>query len=181
LSKSGAAVAVQVQESWTPFFAHFLGADITPVIVKATAELVGQAKICVLALDDSESDALELDNGGRLQGQWLRGVREFEALGSHQREEPLGNLRRTSPVPLAAFPTGERLHAAAAMTDCPPVEDPLSSRPAPASGRLRFHQPQDQFWHRDAFARGLLPRVDIDGFGQRSPCRRAHTSSRAAR
>jgi Flp pilus assembly protein TadG len=43
-------VKVYVTENWTPFFAHYIGADITPVNVTATGALVGESKVCVLAL-----------------------------------------------------------------------------------------------------------------------------------
>ncbi len=137
VEKSGAAVAVQVQESWTPFFAHFLGADITPVIVKATAELVGQAKICVLTLDDSESDALELDNGGRLKANGC-GVfvnsKHSEAISVKNRSEIAADITCA-----AGGVSNRGTIAPAAMTDCPQVEDPLSSRPAPTVGACDFN------------------------------------------
>ncbi len=43
-------VKVGVTEDWTPFFAHFLGADITPIVVSATGSMAGEAKVCVLTL-----------------------------------------------------------------------------------------------------------------------------------
>lgn len=43
-------VNVRVTEDWAPFFAHFVGADITPIVVSATGSLAGEAKICVLTL-----------------------------------------------------------------------------------------------------------------------------------
>jgi Flp pilus assembly protein TadG len=43
-------VKVNVTEYWTPFFAHYIGADITPVTVTATGALAGESKVCVLAL-----------------------------------------------------------------------------------------------------------------------------------
>ena len=137
IEKGGAAVTVQVQESWTPFFAHFLGADITPVIVKATAELVGQAKICVLTLDESGSDVLELDNGGRLQANGC-GVfvnsKHSEAISLKNRSEI------SADITCAAGGVSNRgTITPAAMTDCPQVEDPLSSRPAPTVGACDFN------------------------------------------
>jgi Flp pilus assembly protein TadG len=43
-------VKVSVSEDWTPFFAHFLGANITPVTAQATGTLAGESKVCVLTL-----------------------------------------------------------------------------------------------------------------------------------
>jgi Flp pilus assembly protein TadG len=44
------SVKVDVTEYWTPFFAHYIGADITPVTVTATGSLAGESKVCVLTL-----------------------------------------------------------------------------------------------------------------------------------
>jgi Flp pilus assembly protein TadG len=50
VDRSKGTVQVLVSESWTPFFAHFIGAEITPVNVAATGALAGESKLCVLTL-----------------------------------------------------------------------------------------------------------------------------------
>lgn len=127
-----ATVAVQVREDWTPFFAHFLGANITPVIADATAELIGKGNICVLTLAPSAEGALELDNKGMLTANGC-GVyvnsKNSEAITTKNKSQIKADLTCS-----AGGVSNKGTITPAAMTDCPPVEDPLSSRAAPAVG-----------------------------------------------
>ncbi len=53
-------VQVTLTDAWHPFFAHFLGANITPIVVDARAELVGESKVCVIALKPSGAGAISM-------------------------------------------------------------------------------------------------------------------------
>jgi Flp pilus assembly protein TadG len=56
-----AEVAVELNEDWTPFFAHFIDAGVTPIKVAAKARLLhAQEKICVLALHPAVAKAVHL-------------------------------------------------------------------------------------------------------------------------
>lgn len=130
-------VTVKIQENWTPFFAHFLGADITPVIVTATAQLVGHASVCVLALDAAQSESISLQNKSVVTANGcgvFSNSKHSEAISLKSKSEikaemtcavgGVSNKGTITPQP---------------MTDCPPIEDPLSSRPAPAVGGCDFN------------------------------------------
>ena len=139
IDKKAAAVTVAIREDWTPFFAHFLGADITPVLAQATAEMMGQANICVLALHKTESDALSLDNKGKLTANGC-GVyvnsRDSEAIAVKNMSVIKADITCS-----AGGISNKGMITPAAMTDCPAVEDPLSSRAAPAVGACNFTKP----------------------------------------
>lgn len=133
----GRSVTVKIEEYWTPFFAHFLGADITPVIVEATAELFGQANICVLALDPSADEALALKNKSMLTANGC-GVyansKDPEAISLKNKSSITAEITCS-----AGGVSNKGTITPAAMTDCPQVEDPLASRAAPPVGGCDFN------------------------------------------
>ena len=60
-------VAVQLTENWTPFFAHFLAANITPIVVGATAALQGESRLCILSLNGTDNQAFRMMNSANVQ------------------------------------------------------------------------------------------------------------------
>jgi hypothetical protein len=127
------AVQVDIEEAWTPFFAHFLKADITPVKVSATARFVGSNNICVLGLSPKSSSVL-LDKNARLTGNNC-GVFADSGDGDALRANDAATL--TTSINCAAGGTNISSSAAIspkALTSCPVVPDPLSSRPGPKVG-----------------------------------------------
>lgn len=134
---SGArTVTVEIREEWTPFFAHFLGADITPIITSATAQLVGEGKVCVLALGPF-SEALELDNKAQITangcGVYANSV-DPEAISLKNKSKIKAELTCS-----AGGVANKGTITPAAMTDCPPLEDPLSGRATPSAGGCQYH------------------------------------------
>ena len=67
IDKVNGTVKVKVTEYWSPFFAHFLGADITPIKSNATAQLAGDSKICVLTLEPSAFAAIYMVKNATIQ------------------------------------------------------------------------------------------------------------------
>jgi Flp pilus assembly protein TadG len=126
------SVTVQLVENWTPFFAHFLGAHITPVVAHATAKLVGQQNICVLALDEGTSGSLAMDNKSLLTandcGVYVNS-KSATAITLKNR-----SVIRASTTCSAGGVSNKGTISPAAITDCPAVEDPLGSRSGPAFG-----------------------------------------------
>jgi Flp pilus assembly protein TadG len=130
-------VHVEVSEEWTPFFAHFIGADITPVKARATASLVGSSSICVLTLNASSNKSFHMDKSARLT-----------ANGCGVYSDSTDNIGLTvdqsaalsaSLVCSAGGVKQKGTISPAALTDCPVVADPLSSRAAPSFGSCDFN------------------------------------------
>jgi Flp pilus assembly protein TadG len=132
-----ATVSVTVSEEWTPAFAHFLGADITPVFADATATLVGQGSVCVLTLDPSASGALSLDNKSTISAE---GCGVYVNSSDGQAIEVKNNSRIKAETTCSVggvFNKGTITPAA--ITDCPKATDPLTTRTSPAVGSCDYH------------------------------------------
>lgn len=127
------SVKVDITESWTPFFAHFISTGITPVTVSAKARYVGSNNICVLGLSGTGS-AIYLDKELRLTGNGC-GVYSDSA-DKRGFKVDQGAMLDTS---LNCVAGGSEISASAStspkvLTDCPFISDPLSNRPPPAIG-----------------------------------------------
>lgn len=125
-------VTVQLVENWTPFFAHFLGADITPIVTHSTAKLVGQASICVLALDGSSSGSLAMDNKSYLTANGC-GV-YVNSTSSTAITLKNKSVIKADVTCAVGGVSNKGTITPGAVTDCPPLEDPLGSRNGPAIG-----------------------------------------------
>ena len=127
------SVKVVVTDYWKPFFAHFLGAKITPIVVDARAELVGESKICVLALNPSGTSAVSMMNGARLQGNGC----SVYSNSTHSTGVYMGaGSSITADLVCSAGGVYNKggTQGTPVVTDCPAVADPLSSRAPPAVG-----------------------------------------------
>ena len=127
------AVKVDVSQVWTPFFAHFLQAGITPIKVTATARFVGSNNICVLGLAGS-GRGVYLDKNSRLTGNNCGVFSNSTAsdslsvnTGAYLKAQVIcaaGGSNTSSSGSVDPLP----------VTDCPAMADPLVDRPAPSSG-----------------------------------------------
>jgi Flp pilus assembly protein TadG len=130
IDRKAGTLNVALEERWTPFFAQFLDASVTPIRVQATATLVGTSSICILTLDGSAPKALHLDKRARISAKdcavysnstHSEGIRlDFDSVTVAELVCSAGGVKAKSS---AVTPTP--------TTDCPPVDDPLASRMAP--------------------------------------------------
>lgn len=132
------SVTVQVKEAWTPFFAHYLGADITPVVVHATATLAGRSNTCVLALKRNDNRTIELTKNAKLMAAGC------SVYANSANSESIAVKSGSSIIADLTCTVGGVDHAGgtitpAALTDCPVLADPLSSRAAPSVGSCDFN------------------------------------------
>lgn len=137
VNRKKGTVQVVIRENWTPAFAHFLNAKITPIYVSATATLMGKASICVLTLNGSEPKAMHLDNDAKLTANGC-GVYSNSTNAEGVRLD--ANARITSALTCSAGGINAKNGAIEPfpLTDCPPVPDPLASRVAPSVGACDF-------------------------------------------
>jgi hypothetical protein len=61
------AVRVDLTEAWTPFFAHFVSDQVTPIRVTSKARFIGHNNICVLGLANKNA-GVTLGQDARLTG-----------------------------------------------------------------------------------------------------------------
>ncbi len=127
------AVTVNIIQTWTPFFAHFIAAGVTPIKVSATAKYVGSTNICVLGLSPSIA-GVQLWHSAQLTANDCAVYSNtntpagFNVMDSGVIESSLNCV-------VGGYKT-DTAHSVtpAVVTDCPPMDDPLKDRPAPSFG-----------------------------------------------
>ena len=130
IDRTNGTVKVNVREDWQPYFAQVLSRGITPVIASATASLVGASSICVLALNPSSSKAFHMDKSSKLSASGC-GVYSNSKHNIGLTVDQSAALKAN----LVCSAGGVKLRGTispAALTDCPPIEDPLANRIAPS-------------------------------------------------
>jgi Flp pilus assembly protein TadG len=124
------AVTVKVTEVWTPFFAQFLGANVTPVVAEATAKLAGEANICVLVLNGSGNKALHMDKQARLKATGC-GVYSDSTHRQGIRLDQNSEMAATLVCSAGGVQAKTTAITPAPTSDCAPLPDPLASRSEP--------------------------------------------------
>lgn len=137
VDSNNAAVTVELTEIWTPFFAHYIGADITPVKVHAKASLQGESKICVLALLDMGMGGLSMIESAKMQAD---GCSVYSNSTSSNGVYLGDSAMITADTVCSAggvFSTGSTSQNII-QTDCPKIPDPLAARPVPKFGMCDY-------------------------------------------
>ena len=122
----------------TPFFAEFIGADVTPIIARATAKLAGTANICVLALNPADSNTLHMDKEAKV-------VATGCAVYSNSNHPDGVKIDSNASIDAALICSAGGVKAMtnairpSATTDCEVIPDPLASRVAPGPGACDFN------------------------------------------
>jgi Putative Flp pilus-assembly TadE/G-like len=131
VNRAAGSVTVAISEQWTPFFMHFIASGVTPINVSATAKLAGSTNICVLALNTADNKTMHLDTNAKLTANGC-GV---YSNANHNHAIWVDN-NATIKATLTCAVGGVKLKAGSsiaptAVTNCPPVADPLASRAKP--------------------------------------------------
>lgn len=131
------AVQVTLSDAWHPFFAHFLGADITPIVVDARAELVGESKVCVIALMPSGAGAISMTKNSLLEG---NGCSVYSnSTNSQGISLSSGSGIKADLVCSAGGVLNKgAVSGTKVLTDCPPMADPLAGRKPPTVGACDY-------------------------------------------
>jgi Flp pilus assembly protein TadG len=137
INRTQGTVQVVVEESWTPVFAHFLNANVTPIRVNATARLMGKTKICVLILNGAEAKVLHLDNDAKLTANGC-GVYSNSKHAEGIRLDANARITSALTCSVGGFRAKNDAVKPFPLTDCPPVADPLANRSPPSVGACNF-------------------------------------------
>jgi Flp pilus assembly protein TadG len=121
-------VKVTITEKWTPFFAHFIGANVTPVVTHATAGLYGEAKICVLALTPAEAGAVSMTKSAHLQAEGCT-IYSNSSSSSSVYLGDVSSIEAQLVCTVGGVKDNGSLTANKIVTDCPVLTDPLAARP----------------------------------------------------
>jgi Flp pilus assembly protein TadG len=136
VDRTKGSVKVHAEEVWTPFFAQFIDAGITPISVSATASLAGSSNICVLALNPSSGKDLFMDSSSNLTANGC-GVYS-NSLHTTGLTVSMSASLKADLVCSAGGISKKGSITPAPLTDCPVVADPLASRPAPSVGACDY-------------------------------------------
>jgi Flp pilus assembly protein TadG len=121
-------VNVQITEVWTPFFAHFIGAKITPIVVNAKAGLFGESKICVLTLTPNEFGAVSMTKKSHLQAEGCTVYSNSNSASSIYMGD-VSSIDAKLVCTVGGVKDNGSLTGKKVVTDCPVLSDPLASRP----------------------------------------------------
>jgi Flp pilus assembly protein TadG len=130
LGSDKTSVTVELREDWTPFFAHFLNAGVTPVVTSATAALVGETNVCVLALESAAAQAVLMDNSAAMDATGC----VVQSNSVHAKGIVLkAKSQINSQLVCSAGGIDDKNKSTAlnGKTDCPAIADPLVARPSP--------------------------------------------------
>ena len=137
VDRKAGSVKVQVQEDWTPFFAQFIGADITPIKVSATASIAGEKNICMLALQSVGSKAIAMQQDAHLQANGCSVYsNSTDAAGIFIADA--ASMRATTICSAGGALSKSGSTSTAILTDCPTETDPLAARTIPSFGNCDF-------------------------------------------
>lgn len=131
-------VKVDISESWTPFFAHFVASGITPVTVSATAKFLGRNNICVLGLGGGKNTVF-LDRNARLTGNGCGVFSNSKAADGLAIKEGVTLKAAIVCSGGGASVSGSASVQPEVLTDCPQVKNPLDGRPPPSSASCDYN------------------------------------------
>lgn len=137
IDEASGTVKVTVTDAWQPFFAHYLGADITPIKTGARAELVGESKVCVIALEPKVIGAIAMTKNSHLEA---NGCSIYSNSTSSTGFYMGSGSTISADLACSAGGVYNKAGAGSAqvLTDCPPLPDPLAGRAEPSFGGCDF-------------------------------------------
>jgi len=125
-------VRVNASQTVEPVFGAFMG-DVSDIAVMAEAKVIGQARVCAVALEGRQAGAIDLDRGARMTG---KGCAIFSNSKSANGLRSLnGSVVFASMICTSGGRVGGKAnYMPEPLTDCPQLPDPLAQRPEPEVG-----------------------------------------------
>jgi hypothetical protein len=133
IDRKAGTLRVALEETWTPVFAEFLNAGVTPIRVDATASLLGGENLCILALSDTQSSTVHLDQNAILQANGC-GVYSNSTHAQGIRLDSNSKIAASSICSAGGVNAKTTSVKPTPTTDCPPIPDPLVGRASPVVG-----------------------------------------------
>ena len=137
IDRKAGSVTVTVTEVWTPLFAQYFNATITPIITTATAKLAGSTNICVLSLAPKALGGIILTSNSSVSAP---GCGLYANSTSNEAIVVSGSSKITAPLICSGggVKNGGGITSSTILTDCPVTPDPLAARAAPKFGACDF-------------------------------------------
>ena len=131
-SQAGTVTAV-VEQQWQPFFAHLLDASVTPIVVRATAQIMTAEDVCILGLAKDAPRTVFVDHSARITGNDC-GVYSNSKDTDAIRADDSGAISASLICAVGGVSGSGSAFSPQPTTDCPPVYDPMVARPEPTVG-----------------------------------------------
>ncbi|MEP6356332.1 MAG: pilus assembly protein TadG-related protein [Hyphomicrobiales bacterium] len=124
-------VTVDVAYEWTPFFAHLISDNVTPVMASSTASLAGNQSICVIALDRKNDGSLLMSGTSTIMANDCGVYANSISTVGLNLQDPDAFLEAASTFTSGGFAGFEDNFKPMPVTDSPPIDDPLINREYP--------------------------------------------------
>ncbi len=133
MGDNASSITVEIERTWTPYFARIFFKSLSSVKASATAQLVGTDKICVLALDETTSGAIALSMDAKLTANGC-GVYSNSTSSTGLASYKNSLIEASLICSVGGAGGGTSNFTPAVTTDCPPIPDPLADRQPPPVG-----------------------------------------------
>ncbi len=127
------SVSTVVEETVPSIMGKLLSLPSTTLIVRATAQLVGSVRLCLLALDPSAKGAFDLEKKAQVTAEGCSLYSNSSSPSGIQGKDS-ATARALSICSAGGFDGAKALFTPAPITDCTPLGDPLKDRPLPQAG-----------------------------------------------
>lgn len=137
VTNGGDSVEVVLSQDRKAYFANFITSSLAPLQSRAVARAVGGGRLCVLALDDNASTALDMSQEGEITAPTCA---VYSNATSSAGIDLSNKAQLTADLICSAGGASgaSSAYEPSATTDCPQVHDPLADRPAPTVGGCDF-------------------------------------------
>ncbi|KMO13249.1 hypothetical protein SQ03_22235 [Methylobacterium platani JCM 14648] len=127
---SRSSVSTVIEETVPSIMGKLLSLPSTTLIVRATAQLVGSVRLCLLALDPSAKGAFDLEKNAKVTAEGCTLYSNSTSPSGLQGKDS-ATARALSICSAGGFDGAKALFTPAPITDCTPIGDPLKDRPLP--------------------------------------------------
>lgn len=135
IAEKGRAVEVEVSADPRVYFPGPIGRNAKRVKARATAEIAGGGNVCMIGLDQKMPSTLNMMNSARLTADNCAIYSNSVSSKSLQLHN-FAKVRASLTCVSGGVDGSPSSVEPAAITDCPPIEDPLRDRPMPNIGLL---------------------------------------------
>lgn len=145
MGDNASSITVEIERTWTPYFARIFSRTPSSVKASATAQLVGTGKICVLALDETSAGAVSLTKKADLEALQC-GVYSNSTHTSGIVSSGTSLLKAKLTCSAGGVSGTGSNYTPYPTTDCPPMLDPLTDRQPPVVGSCDFNNYYSSEW-----------------------------------
>lgn len=126
----GQSVEVTVSQFRETYFSHMFTSDLGPISASATARLAGGGRLCVIGLDQNASTTVSMRQDAQLTATQCSVYSNATSTSGIDVSQS-ANIEAELICSAGGADGGSSNYTPAPTTDCPQLDDPLSSRPVP--------------------------------------------------